>query len=185
MKRFLQGILLATAVVMGWLTLMIVAWPVHGAVFGHVPADGPVASEERRELDQRLTNYLVTGNEQELHPFQPIEVIHMRDVRQLWLWLVVMTVILVATALLVRAWHGAGTALVATATLATLTLLTFHRSFLWLHEAIFLNNSWLLDPAQYLLTQLYPLQFFVWMWGIIGVVSLMTLFVIWHRRVRA
>ncbi len=185
MKRLLQGIVLAAAVVMSWLVLLIVAWPVHALVFVGVPADGPVAAHERRELDQRLTSYLVTGNEQELNPFQPIEVIHMRDVRQLWLWLVVMTTIAVLAARVVHAWHGVRAALLLTAGVAVATLISFQRSFLWLHETIFANNSWLLDPEQFLLTQLYPLHFFVWMWGIIGSLALLTLVAVWQRTRRA
>ena len=183
--KLIRGILLALAVISSWLTMLVVAAPVHALVFGRVSADGAMSMGERIAHDQNVSGYLLTGNEQNLNALQPIEVIHMRDVRQLYLWLACMTVLFVTLMIVIKAWQGAGFALGLVAVACLVSLGGFQFFFQLFHELAYSNDAWQLDPAQFLLTQIYPLGFFAWMWGIVGLCSLLTLFVLWQRARRA
>ena len=183
--KFIRGILLALAIISSWLAVLVVAAPVHAFVFGRVPADGALNVNERIAHDRNISSYLLTGNEQDLNALQPIEVIHMRDVRQLYLWLVCMTVLFLALMIVTRAWQGAGFSVGLLAIVCLVSLAGFQFFFRLFHELAYSNDAWQLDPAQFLLTQIYPLGFFAWMWGIVGLCSLLTLFVLWQRARRA
>ncbi|MCA9388145.1 DUF1461 domain-containing protein [Candidatus Berkelbacteria bacterium] len=51
---------------------------------------------------------------------------------------------------------------------------SFTASFTTLHKIVFTNDSWLLDPSQHLLIQVYPENFFAWSWLIILLLSLIS-----------
>ncbi len=58
--------------------------------------------------------------------------------------------------------------------IATLFAFNFSDSFIRLHELIFSNELWYLDPSKDLLVQMFPEQFFYWM--ILAVIAISMLF---------
>lgn len=178
---WIKSVSVSLIVLLSWTAIALVAWPWHHGIFGLVPPDGLLSTEERQQYDRVISQYLIRGDGEQLRVFHKEEVEHLADVRGLWIGIVLISLLgvsqlrrLAEPEVMQRAaWMTLGIGLV--------TLISFPLSFTALHLAFFADGTWQFDPTSFLLTRMYPLPFFVWMWSSIVGLAFLTL-ILWNRR---
>lgn len=151
-----------------------------------------LSADEREAISDGLSGYLsgtresaqvyLSLNNQSVPAFQPHELLHLKDVRDLFflsstlasiafcisLAVIIVTLTANTPRLAERVKTLAGATQAATlavfgilALLALLGVLWFDQAFIILHKLLFSNDLWLLDPQKDLLIQLMPQRFFV------------------------
>lgn len=175
---------LASLVLSVWLLLFAAIAPLHQALFNPIPADGPVSTSERVALDESITSYLVSGNTDELTSFTETERGHMDDVRTILIGVLIKVIFSIILLLVIRIdAHSSRGALALIAMLALVSALMFDGVFVGMHELLFVGTDWLLPPDQFVLTQIYPRDFFAVAWGGILALTLVSLGIV-HASLR-
>ncbi len=152
--------------------VLFIATPIHDLLFRIVPADGPVSASDRSEMDSKTVAYLVTGDQTQLAGYSADEQLHLADVRGRLGLIVLVTVLgIIATAALrptKREWRWASWVSFA---VTLLVAITFEPAFILMHQVLFPAGDWELPSSQFVITQVYPIGFFIGAWLGIGVLA--------------
>ena len=165
------------------LTVVVFTAPIHTAIFHIVLPDGSVSTVERQTLDQNVVRYFLNGNQAQLSSLSFVEQQHLQDVRVRFVAIALASLAGIGFLLwakpTVREWRQASAVAV---TIILVTSILFEPLFLFLHELLFPDGNWYLPPDQYVLTQVYPLGFFVACWLIVSLGSWGLLFALGRQK---
>lgn len=175
---------LASLVLSVWLLLFAAIAPLHQVLFQSIPADGPVSTSDRIMLDQSITSYLASGDIEQISNLTDTERGHMEDVRTIFIGVLIKLVVSIILLLVIRLdAHSSRGALALIAMLALVSALLFDDVFLEMHALFFVGSDWILPSDQFVLTQIYPRDFFGWVWGGILALTLLSLGIV-HASLR-
>ena len=167
----------------GLLIFVALSAPIHELIFHFIPADGPVSILDRASLDNGVVNYYFTGHQSWLSGFTQNEQQHLADARIRFIALAILAfigaVILILKRPKIIEWQWAATA---TISVALISSIAFEPLFILLHELIFPGGNWYLPSDQYVITQIYPLNFFISCWAIVSLGSWGLLFALGKRK---
>jgi len=142
-----------------------------------VPPDGTVTAVDRIELDDSISRYLISGNGAELRVLNTLERQHMADVRIRLAWLLGIFLISFVGSLLTqpsqRELFRAGSGLLIVLVASSVGFQSFFNLF---HQVVFPAGGWELPSSEFLLTRIYPGNFFLGAWAFIGIASTISLF---------
>ncbi len=119
-------------------------------------------NNNKREV-QNVIDYLSKNHELETSPFNEKEIMHLKDVYNLFLLSrVILVIALILSVIFLRdLFLPAICSLIFSIALAIILYLSsFKFLFIKFHEFLFFNNYWILDPTKDLLIRLFPAVFF-------------------------
>jgi len=145
----------------------------HDMLARSVSSGGAIEAIGYDSVRREVTEYLFGHGELAATIFSAREIVHMHDVRILFMSLTIVlamgAVVCIGTLLYLRS-QGASLAniarrvtawgLIATVALGSAMTLFFDQLFIWFHQALFMNDYWLLDPAKDIIIRAYPPDFF-------------------------
>ncbi|MBI4032157.1 DUF1461 domain-containing protein [Candidatus Berkelbacteria bacterium] len=175
--RYVRATILGVAVLLLSSLAVTVLPPVHWVGFALVPPDGSVSEVVRRREDLVISQYFIRGNSADLKSFSPTEQAHLADVRALLGWVLAAGLVsAVAAVFLAPRRSDLEPALIGLLGLGLGTLMVFPVAFERFHQLFFAAGApWYLPADQFLLTQLYPFQFFAAMWLVIVLMAALLL----------
>jgi len=119
--------------------------------------------ESYKEQQQNLLSYF-QGTELNTESYSEREIFHLKDVRNLiwasWLLLFLLLIPIFFSKNIKKELYKGGIYTIILTLLLTLTLLSFSTFFTFFHKILFTNDLWLL-PANSILIQMFPQEFFI------------------------
>lgn len=183
----LRSLLVALTALVCWYLVVASTPAIHQAIFRMVPPDGLLTQEERVAIDNDVTafiRYLPPIGDRSLPTFykqvSATEVEHLEDVFALnSLILLYLLPALLVGLLLSKIWkltlRDSAWSMVVIGILGLVSVTMFEPLFLGIHPWLFPQGNWLLPTDRFVLTQVYPEQFFALIWAGIVALSLLSI----------